>query len=358
MIWINLAELILALLLFSSIVQIIQNESEPTPAQSCSCGYSHLTLGDRTTVPSKLRLLWIALGLLSVSFIVEGAIGWYSHSLSLVADAGHMLADITALGLTLIATWFAQKPAQGRATFGYRRGEILAALANGLGLVLIAALIAWESKERFQSPEPILGLPMLVGAGLGFIVNSLNVLLLHQESHRDLNLRGAFLHMVSDAASSVGVIFAAIALYSWNWVWVDAAASLLVAGLTCMSALPLIWESLTVLMEYAPQSINPEHVQQSLCAFNLVQTVEQLHIWTIGTGQVALSAHLTIAPLSLIEQERLLKRLQTYLKQEFGIEEAILQLTSSEFNKPVELHPLFHANLISVFAKKYGELAS
>jgi cobalt-zinc-cadmium efflux system protein len=341
-------------------VQVTQNNPVPIPVKirSCFCGYSHFTAGDRTTTSSKLRLLWTALCLLSLSFATEVALGFHSHSLSLVADAGHMLVDVMALGLTLITAWFAQKPAQGQATFGYRRVEILAALTNGLSLLVIAALIAWESKERLQSPEPILGLPMLLGAGLGLIVNSLNLLLLHRESHQDLNLRGAFLHMMSDAASSVGVILAAIALYCQGWVWMDAAASLLVAGLTFMSAIPLVWESLTVLMEYAPRSINPEQVKQALCAFNSIQTVEKLHIWTIGSGQVALCAHLTIAPSTLIEQDRLLKRLQAYVKQEFGIEEAILQLTSGEFNRPVELHPLLNSNLTSVFARKHGEVAS
>jgi cobalt-zinc-cadmium efflux system protein len=140
--------------------------------------------------------------------------------------------DIATLGLTLLARWLAMRPANGQATFGYRRVEILAALLNGLSLLAIAALITWEAMARFQAPEPVLGLPMLITAAMGLIVNSLNITLLHQHSHDDLNLRGAFLHVVADAVSSVGVILAALAVYFFNWLWIDAAASLLVAGLT------------------------------------------------------------------------------------------------------------------------------
>jgi cobalt-zinc-cadmium efflux system protein len=295
----------------------------------------------------------MTLGLLIGFFIAELGTGLWSHSLSLLADAGHLLSDVATLGLTLLASWLAVRPAGGQATFGYRRVEILAALVNGFSLLAIATLIAWEAMARFQAPEPVLGLPMLIGATTGLLVNSLNITLLHQHSHNDLNLRGAFLHVVADAVSSVGVILAALAVYFLDWLWIDPAASLLVAGLTGLSAIPLVRESLEILMEYAPRSIDPAEVVASLKSFSAVDRVEKLHIWTITSSQVMLCAELIVESLNAEERERLLRQLQEHLNQEFGIDESILQMTSSD-RIPVALHPLLSNNLVSLLSSRYG----
>jgi cobalt-zinc-cadmium efflux system protein len=223
---------------------------------------------------------------------------------------------------------------------------------NGLSLLAIAFLIAWEAMTRLQTPEPVLGLPMLIGAVMGLVVNCLNVTLLHQHSHDDLNLRGAFLHVVADAISSVGVILAALAVYFLNWLWIDAGASLLVAGLTALSAIPLIRESLEILMEYAPRSVNPTEVEASLKSFRSVYSVEKLHIWTITSGQVMLCAQLIVESLNAEEREQLLRRLQAHLTQEFGIGESILQLTSRNYTESIPLHPLFTPNLVSLLSRQ------
>ncbi|OKH39186.1 hypothetical protein NIES2101_35730 [Calothrix sp. HK-06] len=151
--------------------------------------------------------------LLTVFFIVEWSIGLWSQSLSLQADAGHMFSDIAALAISLVGSLLAQRPANHKATFGYRRLETLAALANSLGLIFLAGFIIWESIQRWQSPQNIMGLPMLITAVLGLVVNLFNITLLHPHSHNDLNLRGAMLHMISDTVSSVGVILAALAVH-------------------------------------------------------------------------------------------------------------------------------------------------
>lgn len=304
------------------------------------CRCSHL--GDIEVVHrrQKTQTLWITLGLLVSFFFAELGISLWSHSLSLLADAGHLLSDVAALGLTLLASWLATQPAADRATFGYRRVEMLAALVNGLSLLAIAALIAWEAIGRFQAPEPVLGLPMLIGAVIGLLVNSLNVTLLHQHSHDDLNLRGAFLHVVADAVSSVGVILAALAVYFLNWLWVDAGASLLVAGLTGFSAMPVVQESLEILLEYAPRSIDPAEVTASLKSFTGVYDVERLHIWTITSAQVMLCAALIVESLTAEQRDQLLQQLHVHLNHEFGINEPILQLTSREHKESVALHPL------------------
>jgi len=315
------------------------------------CDYSHL-INEDSQSGQKTRLLWTALGILSSLFVAELTTGLWSHSLSLLAEAGHILSDVAGLGLTLMATWLAQRPATSQATFGHRRIEILAALGNGLSLLVIAGLIAWEAVERFQSPAPVSGLAMVIVAIVGLAVNSINMVLLHKVSRHDLNLRGAWLHSMADAVSSLGIILAAIAISLWNWVWIDAVVSLLIACSVGLNALPLVKESLEVLMEYAPRSTNPVKVEAVLNSFTEVERVEKLHIWTITSGQVALSAHLTIKPLGGEQRDQLLKQLQIRLEEEFGIRESTLQLTSHRASEAITLHPLLHNNLIDIFTRK------
>jgi len=196
-----------------------------TPAcpEGCQAPYSNLlqtSHAHTVDAQKKAQLLWIALGLIGGFSIVELAVSLSSHSLALLAEAGHMLSDVGALGLALLATWISGWPASAQAPFGYRRVEILAALANGLGLVAIALWIGWEAVERLQHPDAeVLGLPMLITAAVGLGVNLLNAKLLHNHSHHDLNLKGAFLHIVSDAIGSLGVILAAIAVWLFGWVF-------------------------------------------------------------------------------------------------------------------------------------------
>lgn len=335
------------------------------PIKLNDCQLSHLSYVKAGRATQKVKLLWIVLGLRISLFLVELGTGLWTHSLSLLAGSGHMLLDVITLGLALMAAWLAQRPSTGQATFGHQRVEILVALVNGLGLMAIAAWIAWEAVGRFQSPEPVLGLPMLVVAGLVLGVNSLNISLLHSEvfprqtgtpcnntdifppttmqgmrvslfvgqncnsdSQYDLNLRGVLLHVAADAASSFGVILAALVIYWCNWLWADAAASLFVASLLSLSALPLVWDSLRIVMEYAPRSINVAKVEAFLSSNACVRQVKKLHVWTITSGQVALCAHLVVEVLSSQERDRLLGELQAHLNDKFGIRESTLQLTA------------------------------
>jgi cobalt-zinc-cadmium efflux system protein len=286
----------------------------------------------------KAQLLWVALGLIGGFSIVELAVSLSSHSLALLAEAGHMLSDVAALALALLATWIAGWPPSDAAPFGYRRVEILAALANGLGLVAIALWIGWEAVERLQHPDAeILGLPMLITAVVGLGVNLLNASLLHDHSHHDLNLKGAFLHMVSDAIGSLGVILAAIAVWAFGWAWADGAISLLVAALILTGAVPLIRQSLNILLEKAPAHLDPADVQAHLLKTEGVQAVETLRLWAIAPGQIALTAHLTVNAQDGTERDRLLKALQSSLQATFGITDIILQLAAPQPKPPVSL---------------------
>ncbi len=269
--------------------------------------------------------------MLIISFAgVELVVAGVSHSLALFAEAGHMVSDAIALGLALLATWMAQLPASAQATFGYRRIEILAALLNGMGLLGIAAWIAWEawSHWHMSTASEILSLPMLITAIVGLGVNSLNAVLLHPGSATDLNLRGAFLHMLADAISSVGVILAALLISLWDWQWVDSVVGLGVALLIGAGALPLIRQSVHILLEKVPLHLDAAAITAHLNQFEGVVAVQNLRIWTIALGQDALSAQLTVSFTDGTKRDRLLQQLQISLQQEFGLSEVFLQLSS------------------------------
>jgi cobalt-zinc-cadmium efflux system protein len=307
----------------------------------CACGDWHRS---QTAPIEKMQVMRVALVLLGSLFVTELAVAIISHSLSLLADAGHLLSDVVAMGITLLAVWLAQRPASERATFGHQRLEILAALVNGVGLLAIALYITWESLQRFHHPQEVLGLPMLLGATVGLFINSLNMALLWHHSQDDLNLKGAFLHVVSDAASSVGVIIASLAIYCWHWTWMDTTASLCVAGLTAISALPLVQRSLNILLEYVPPEIDPVAVKAAMLEFAAVQQVDQLHIWSVTSGEVMLTAVVKVdVALDGQARDRLLQQLQNHLQQTLPITTVVLQIES---DRPA-LHPLFSQTLTS-----------
>jgi len=305
---------------------------------SVNCGCAQHGVGDR---PHKTRSLWIALFLIGGFSILEFAMSATSGSLALLAEAGHMLSDCAALGLALLAAWIGQLPATDRAPFGYRRVEILAALVNGLGLVAIALWVGWEALARLQAPSvEIVALPMLATAILGLIINLINISLLHPHSHNDLNLKGAFLHMVADALGAIGVIGAAVAVYALGWTWADSAISLVVAGFIGIGAIPLVRESLAILLEKAPSYVDVAAVRATLEAMQGVRQVEHLRLWAIAPGQDTLSAHLVIEAMDGEMRDRLLQELETTLAMRFGLRDVCLQMRApGSAPLPISLSP-------------------
>jgi cobalt-zinc-cadmium efflux system protein len=288
-------------------------------------------------IAPKGRLLGVALTLILGFAVGAYLVGRMSHSLALVAESGHMLSDAVALGLALVATWVARWPASSRAPFGYRRVEILAALVNAVGLVAIALWVGWEAIQRLRTPaaDEILGLPMLVTAGIGFGINSLNAALLHNHSHSDLNLKGAFLHMVADALSSVGVVVAAIAIWTFGWNWADGTVSLLVAGLILAGAVPLVRQSLEVLLEKTPSHLDPEAIKAHLLQFEGVLRVDELRVWAIAPHQEMLAAQLRVNIPDGAGRDQLLESLKISLHETYGLHDIFLQLSAQP--KPMNL---------------------
>lgn len=307
------------------------------------CNVSHWISSKADTPNHSRRSLWVMVALLTALWVMELLAGWSSHSLSLLADAGHLLSDLGAIFISLIAAWLAQRPAPARATFGNRRIEAIAALLNSGSLVIVALWIAQEALTRIQSPQPVYGLPMLVVAAVGFGVNMINALLLWRSGGQDLNLRGVLLHVLADAASSLGVILAAMAIYFGHCLWVDAVVSLMIAIVVGISALPLCRECLEILLNYAPRGVEPTQVEAALASFPGVYQVEKLRIWAMSSQEVALCAHLTIDGVTGGERDRLLKQLQSYLTESFGITDSTLQLTSRYSVETQALHPLLES---------------
>lgn len=269
------------------------------------------------------RILVVAI-LSALYVVVEVVGGLWSGSLALLADAGHTLSDVGALVLSLVAIWIAKHPATKRRTFGHTRAEILAALAQGVGLLVVAIFVSIEAIERFGAPREVSAGVMIVVASGGLAMNAFGLWWLRQGRHENLNLRGAWLHIASDALGSIGVIVAGIAIEAYGWTWIDPVASLLISALIVYAAVFLLRDVVDVLMESAPAHLDTDEIRGQLLAEPGVLEIHDLHVWSIGSGEVSLSCH-AIGSADF-EAGDLLRRLQQRLRGSFGIEHATLQL--------------------------------
>lgn len=256
--------------------------------------------------------------------IAEAMGGWLTNSLALLADAGHMLTDVAALTLTLFAIWFASRPATSKKTYGYYRLEILAAFVNGIALVLLSIWIIYEALQRWTSPPDIKGFELTLIAVGGLIVNIIAAFLLHSGHKHDLNMRGAFLHVIGDLLGSVAAIVAGVLILTLGWLWADAVCSILISLIIIFGAWRLILESVNVLLEGTPSHINLGLVEEKILETAGVVGVHDLHIWTISSGIEALSAHITHDD-SVVHSD-LLAAVRQKLHDNFGIDHLTIQM--------------------------------
>ncbi len=264
-------------------------------------------------------------GALVLSFLlVELAGGILAGSLALLADAGHMLSDAAALGIAFVASWLAARPATPKRSFGFRRAEILAALANGVALVAISIWIFVEAGRRLADPPRVEGLWVLGVGGAGLVVNLAAALVLWRAGSGSLNVRGALLHVLSDLAGSVGVVVAGAFVLALGWELVDPVIGLLIGGLVLVSSWRLLAESVTILLEAAPAGIDAEQVGRAMASLPEVVEVHDLHIWTIAPGFPALSAHVLVTPQADCHAAR--RRLEGLLSERFGLDHTTLQV--------------------------------
>ena len=236
------------------------------------------------------RLTWV-LAITAVFMVAEIVGGVLSNSLALLADAGHMFTDVAALGLSVFAMRLAARPSTERRTYGYARLEILAALLNGATLLLIAGMIIVEAVQRLREPVEIDGLVMLSVAGAGLVVNVIGASVLHQHSHDNLNVRGAYLHVLGDLLGSVGAIAAGIVIMATGWAPADPLISIVIALLILFSAWHLVRDATDVLLESVPRHVDMTAVLDDMRGIEGLDDVHDLHVWTLTSGFVALSGH-------------------------------------------------------------------
>ena len=268
--------------------------------------------------------LKLALGISAVYFFAELIGGFLTNSLALLSDAGHMLSDIAALALSLFAFRIAKRPATVSSTYGYHRAEILAALFNGLMLWLIVGVIFAAAYNRFLDPPEVASYGMMVVASLGLLVNLAAGAILYGSHHHNLNLRGAFLHVVSDALGSVGAIAAGLIMVFTGWYVADPVISILIGILILHSSWNLIKESFSVLMQAVPKGIRLEDVQQALEEVEGVSKVHDLHVWAVTSDIFTLSAHAVVENGG--DFHEVLNGIEDTLKERFNIEHTTIQL--------------------------------
>lgn len=276
------------------------------------------------------RKLTIVLALTAVYMVAEAVGGWWTGSLALLADAGHMLTDVGALALALAALWFGSRPATPRKTFGYYRLEILAAFVNGVALVVLSLFIFYEAYGRWFDPNEEIktGTMMVVAAG-GLVVNLVSAWLLHGDHEHDLNVRGAWLHILGDAAGSVAAITAGALMAVYGWYAADPLLGALIGLLIIWSSWKLLREAVNVLLEGTPAHINLASVEDAILATRGVEDVHDLHVWTITSGREALSAHVRHA--RAVSQPELLSELRAKLRERFGVDHLTIQMETEEF---------------------------
>lgn len=302
-----------------------------SPYRHALGAHSHDLGGSVVDRRSQAGRLWIVLLITGVFMVVELVGGLLANSLALLADAGHMLTDVLALALSLVAMRLAMRPPSQERTFGYVRLEILAALVNGAVLLGISVWIAWEAWVRLRSPEDVDAPLMMAVAVIGLIVNLVGAGLLKEHAGDNLNVRGAYLHVLGDLLGSVGAIGAGAIIMLTGWAPADPLASILIAGLILLGAWRLVREATEVLLEMVPRHVDMSEVLKDLRAIPRLEDVHDLHVWTLTSGFVALSGHGVLEDPA--GHQEVLDEIRDRMAER-GIEHVTFQL------EPVRLHQI------------------
>ncbi len=291
-------------------------------------GHGH---GHHHPAPSEFgRAFAVGIALNLGFLLIEAFYGWKVNSLALLADAGHNLSDVAGLVLAWAGAVAGRRRPDLRHTYGFQRASILAAFANAVLLLVAMGSLALEAAQRLQSPEPTQGVTVMVVAGIGILVNTATALMFMGGRHDDLNVRGAFLHMAGDALVSAGVVVAGGLTLWLGWVWLDPVVSLLIAVVIVLGTWGLFRQSLHLLFDGVPEHIDMQAVREHLVALPGVTAIHDLHVWAMGTSQVALTAHL-VRPQGVPDDSFLRDATQS-LQQRFGIAHITLQVVRQPFS--------------------------
>lgn len=261
----------------------------------------------------------------TIYLIIEFGIGFYYKSLALLADAGHNLSDVASLLLSLVAFRLARVHHRPGYTYGYRKSTVLVSLLNALLLLLAVGAIVWESIQRFRHPEPIVGGAVAVAAGVGILINSLSALLFFRDKDQDLNIKGAYLHLLADALVSAGVVAAGILIGWTGWYWLDPLMGLVVAAFIVGSTWRLLLDSVRLSLDGVPLNLDVEKITAEIRKVSGIRDVHHIHIWAMSTTENALTAHLVLQPGLDEPQIVALKHTIRHALEHLGIGHATLE---------------------------------
>jgi len=279
------------------------------------------------------KSLKIVFAITATYLVIEVVVGFISNSLALLSDAAHMLTDVGGQALALFAIWMTSKPRNNRKTYGYYRTEIFSALINALVLIFISGFILYEAWQRFKNPPAVAGIPMLIVAFCGLIINLIGMKILSAGSKESINIKGAFLEVVSDMLSSVGVIIAGIIILATGWLYIDPIMSALIGLFILPRTFRLLKESVDILLEAVPADIDYAAVEKCISERSGVQSVHDLHIWTITSGVNALSVHVIMKEESAFSEiGDLVRSIKEHLASEFKITHTTIEVHEGDKN--------------------------
>ena len=296
-----------------------------------TAGHNH----DHDHAPASFnRAFAIGIGLNIIFVAIEAFYGWKINSLALLADAGHNLSDVAGLVLAWGGALAGKLRPDARHTYGWQRASILAAFANALLLLVAMGSLVWEAVHRLAAPQAMEGVTIMAVAGVGIVINTATALLFMRGRAHDMNIRGAFLHMAADALVSLGVVLGG-ALYLWQgWQWIDPVMSLLIAAVIVVGTWGLFRQSLHLLFDGVPDSVDLNAVRDCLLALPGVQRVHDLHVWAMGTSQIAMTAHL-VMPAGQAD-DAFYREATQQMHDRFEIAHVTLQVVREPFTKPCE----------------------
>lgn len=300
-------------------------------------GHSHGPGGHAHAPATFDRAFLIGITLNTGFVIVEATYGFLANSLALVADAGHNLSDVLGLLLAWVAASLAKRQPSDRYTYGMKRTPILASLANAMLLLVASGAIIYEAIQRFRTPAPVEEMTVIWVALIGIVINGATALGFMAGRKNDLNIRGAFLHMVADAVVSLGVVLSAVAVLFTGWMWIDPAVSIVVAAVIVIGTWSLLKESVSLSLDAVPTHIDRKAVESYLSGLPGVTEVHDLHIWAMSTTEVALTVHL-VRPACTLD-DALLAQAGRDLASRFKINHATLQVESGDPDHPCTLAP-------------------
>lgn len=284
--------------------------------------HNHLQSVTLTKV-NRAFIIGISLNLLFV--IVEVIVGLFVNSLSLLSDAGHNLADVGALALSLLAFRLLKVKSKEQFTYGYRKVSILVALLNSIVLLISIGAIVYEAILRLSHPEPLPGITIAIVAGFGIVVNSVSALMFLRDKDKDINIRSAYLHLMNDAAVSLGIVIGGFIIFFTNWFWIDSLLSIIISGVILFSTWRLLRDSLRLSLDGVPEGIRIDDIKANALKVNGVKDLHHIHVWAISTNENALTAHLVLSQGTTNEQEQKIKHELKHELEHQGIQHITLE---------------------------------